>query len=235
MSIDPDLLRGTSVFSDLSAKEARALVDAASLRPLRANEAVFVHGQPTTELCLVLSGRIKLSRAGWARDPVILRIAHPGEFLELARSLRPGGYDVTATALCSAELAVWPTQVWRRLVDEIPAIMPCLAQLLEQELSDAQHRFVEIASLDVPRRIAHALLRLVNQAGRKEAAGIRIDFPLSQQDLAALTGTTLFTVSRTLTCWERRGLLAGGRRTVLVRDIPALTNLATATEANLGT
>lgn len=234
MSIDPDLLRGYSVFSALSAEERRALVDGASLRPLRASETVFVHGQPATELCLVLSGRIKLSKAGWARDPVILRIAHPGEFLELGRSVRPGGYDVTGTALCSAELAVWPTQVWRRLVDEIPAIMPCLARLLEQELSDAQGRFVEIASLDVPRRIAHALLRLVNQAGRQEAAGIRIDFPLSQQDLAALTGTTLFTVSRTLTCWERRGLLAGGRRTVLVRDLSALTNLATAAEANFG-
>lgn len=235
MSIDPDLLRGFSTFSALSVEDLRALANAASLRPLLANEAVFVHGQAATDLCLVLSGRIKLSKAGWARDPVILRIAHPGQFLELGGSLRPGGYGATANALCSAELAVWPTQVWRRLVDEIPAIMPCLAQLLEQELSDAQHRFVEIASLDVPRRIAHALLRLVNQAGREEAAGIRIDFPLSQQDLAALTGTTLFTVSRTLTCWERRGLLAGGRRTVLVRDIPALTNLATATEANLGT
>lgn len=233
MSIDPNLLRGLSVFSASCAGE-RALADAASLRSLHANETVFVHGQPAIELCLVLSGRIKLSKAGWARDPVILRIAHPGEFLELGRSLRPGGYDVTATALCCAELAVWPTQVWRRLVDEIPAIMPCLAQLLEQELSDAQGRFVEVASLDVPRRIAHALLRLVNQAGRKEAAGIRIDFPLSQQDLAALTGTTLFTVSRTLTCWERRGLLSGGRRTVLVRDLPALTNLATASEANFG-
>jgi len=234
MSIDPDLLRGFSVFSALQAAERHALAGAASRRTLGANDAVFVHGQPASELCLVLSGRVKLSKAGWARDPVILRIGHPGEFLELGRSLRPGGYDLTATALCRTELAVWPTQVWRRLVDEIPAIMPYLVRLLEQELSDAQGRLVEIASLDVPRRIAHALLRLADQAGRKEAAGIRIDFPLSQQDLAALTGTTLFTVSRTLTCWERRGLLVGGRRTVLVRDIPALTNLATATEASFG-
>ncbi|MGN6095356.1 MAG: Crp/Fnr family transcriptional regulator, partial [Bosea sp. (in: a-proteobacteria)] len=151
-----------------------------------------------------------------------------------ASSLRPGGYDVTATALCRAELAVWPTQVWRRSVDEIRAILPCVVRLLEQELSDAHGRLVEIASLDVPRRIAHVLIRLANQAGCKEATGIRIDFPLSQQDLAAMTGTTLFTVSRTLTCWERRGLLASGRRTVLVRDLPALTNLATAAEANFG-
>ncbi len=233
MSIDPDLLSGISVFSGLSVEERRTLADAASLRPLRANEAVFGHGEPATDLCLVLSGRLKLSKAGWGRDPVILRIAHPGEFLELGRSLRPGGYSATAKALGSAVLVVWPTQVWRSLVHEIPAILPCLAQLLEQELSEAQGRFVEIASLDVPRRIAHALLRLVNQAGRKEAAGIRIDFPLSQQDLAALTGTTLFTVSRTLTCWERRGFLAGGRRTLLVRDISALADLAIAVDNDL--
>ncbi|MDX3810128.1 Crp/Fnr family transcriptional regulator [Bosea thiooxidans] len=232
MSIDRDLLLGLSVFADLPFSEQHALAAAASLRSLQANEAVFVHGEPATDLCLVLSGRVKLTQSGWARDPVILRIVHPGEFLELGRSLRPSRHGATATALCGAVLAVWPTQVWRSLVREMPAIMTCLAQLLEQELSDAQGRFVEIASLDVPRRIAHALLRLVNQAGRKEAAGIRIDFPLSQQDLAALTGTTLFTVSRILTRWERRGLLAGGRRTLLVRDIPALTNLATAAETD---
>jgi len=80
----------------------------------------------------------------------------------------------------------------------------------------------------VPRRIAHAVLRLVDQAGREEAAGTRIDFPLSRQDLAALTGTTLHNVSRILTGWERRGVIAGGRRTLLVRDIPALMELATA-------
>jgi hypothetical protein len=100
MSIDPDLLRGFSVFSALHAAERQTLSDAASLRRLCANDAVFVHGQPATELCLVLSGRIKLSKAGWARDPVIVRIGHPGEFLELGRTLRPGGYDLTST-LCA--------------------------------------------------------------------------------------------------------------------------------------
>ncbi|MGN6099403.1 MAG: hypothetical protein ACTHP8_24620 [Bosea sp. (in: a-proteobacteria)] len=90
MSIDPSLLRGFSVFSALHAAERQALANAASLRPLGAKDALFFHGQPATELCLVLSRRIKLSKGGWACDPVILRIGHPGEFLELGRSLRAG-------------------------------------------------------------------------------------------------------------------------------------------------
>ena len=45
--------------------------------------------------------------------------------------------------------------------------------------------------------------------------------------LAALIGTTLHNVSRILTGWERDGLVEGGRRTLLVRDIEALMRRAT--------
>ncbi len=113
----------------------------------------------------------------------------------------------------------------------MPAMALGLVQVLEHRLFDMQDRLVEFASLDVPRRIAHAVLRLIDQAGREEVAGTRIGFPISRQDLAALTGTTLHNVSRILTHWERHGLIAGGRRTLLVRDIPGLMHLATAIEA----
>ena len=108
-----------------------------------------------------------------------------------------------------------------------------LVQLLEHGLADAQDRFVEIASLDVSRRIGHSVLRLIDQAGREEAGGVRIDFPITRQDLAGLTGTTLHNVSRILTRWERQGVIAGGRRTLMVRDIPALMRLANGADAGL--
>ena len=71
---------------------------------------------------------------------------------------------------------------------------------------------------EVERRVAHAVVRLAGQAGRKEAAGIRIDFPISKQDLAEMTGTTLHTVSRILTAWEKAGLVEGGRQRLLVKE-----------------
>ena len=53
----------------------------------------------------------------------------------------------------------------------------------------ARHRNIE-------RRVARALLRLVAQAERRTDAGVLIDLPLSREDIAQMTGTTLFTVSR---------------------------------------
>ena len=56
--------------------------------------------------------------------------------------------------------------------------------------------------------------------------GVEIDFPLSRQDLAQMTGTTLFTVSRTLSGWEADGIIATGRRRVVVRQPHRLVRIA---------
>jgi CRP-like cAMP-binding protein len=83
-----------------------------------------------------------------------------------------------------------------------------------------------MSSEQVEQRIAHVLLRLAKQAGRKTAAGVEIDFPISRQDVAEMTGTTLHTVSRILSAWEQRGLVEGGRQRIVLRNPHALFGLA---------
>jgi CRP-like cAMP-binding protein len=78
----------------------------------------------------------------------------------------------------------------------------------------------------VEQRIAHALLRLVKQSGRKVENGIEIDFPISRQDIAQMTGTTLHTVSRTLSAWETKGLVESSRQKIIVREPHQLFVLA---------
>jgi hypothetical protein len=85
----------------------------------------------------------------------------------------------------------------------------------------------------VQRRVAHALLRLAKQAGRKVEEGVRIDFPISRQDIAEMTGTTLHTVSRILSAWEERGWVVVARRSSSAKRtssscLPQATNRAAA-------
>ena len=79
---------------------------------------------------------------------------------------------------------------------------------------------------EVERRVAHTVIRLSKKAGRVEAGGIRIDFPISRQDIAEMTGTALHTVSRILSAWEANGLVEGGRQNLLLRDLAGLQVLA---------
>lgn len=85
---------------------------------------------------------------------------------------------------------------------------------------------MEISNEQVEQRVAHALLRLTKQAGKKVDTGVEIDFPISRQDIAEMTGTTLHTVSRILSAWESEGLVEGGRQRIILRDAHRLHGLA---------
>ena len=86
--------------------------------------------------------------------------------------------------------------------------------------------FIRRFNVEEGKRIAHALGRLVVQAGRRTPDGIEIDFPISRQDLAEMTGTTLHTVSRTLSAWESEGIVASGRQKVVITQPHALVAIA---------
>ena len=49
------------------------------------------------------------------------------------------------------------------------------------------------------------------------------DFPISRQDIAEMTGATLYTVSRVIAKWESEGLVATGRQKIAIRDPHRLT------------
>ena len=83
-------------------------------------------------------------------------------------------------------------------------------------LEELQARLQEVATQRVERRIASTLLRLANQSGRRTEAGVEIPFPISRQDLAEMTTTTLHTVSRTLSAWDAEGIVESRRSSHLV-------------------
>jgi CRP-like cAMP-binding protein len=78
----------------------------------------------------------------------------------------------------------------------------------------------------VEHRVAHAMLRLVSQSGRKVEAGVLVDFPVTRQEIAEVSGTTLHSVSRVLSAWENAGLVVVGRQKVIVCDLERLSRIA---------
>jgi CRP-like cAMP-binding protein len=59
-------------------------------------------------------------------------------------------------------------------------------------------------------------MRLVKQVGRPVRGGIEIS--LSREELAQMTGTTLFTTSRLLAKWGGEGFIQPRREAVVVLD-----------------
>jgi CRP-like cAMP-binding protein len=113
-----------------------------------------------------------------------------------------------------------------QLMRRYPDIAINLMGIILERIDDVQHRYLEVCTEHVDQRIARSLLRLMRRAGSQLPQGIQINLPLSRQNIADYSGTTLYTVSRTLSAWEKNGWIQSGREKIIVTDPHALVKFA---------
>ena len=224
--IDKSVVKSFPLFEKMDDAEIDKLLAQATTRRVPVGEPVFAQGAPATHFFMLLHGRLKVTQVTPDGQQIIVRVVHPGDLFGFAKALQRTDYP--GTALCAAESVVlcWPTELWPQFIDRNPHLAVTAMHTIGQRLQEAHTRIREMSTEEVERRVAHAVLRLIKQAGKKEPNGIRIDFPISRQDIAEMTGTTLHTVSRILSAWEAKNLVEGGRQKLLVRDVAGLTALA---------
>jgi CRP/FNR family transcriptional regulator, nitrogen oxide reductase regulator len=224
---EPQLLARVPLFRGLD--DTALSVVAADAHVVRAAAArtFFREGEPAHLFFVVRSGRVKFTQISAEGHEVILRVIGEGEpFGGISAVAENATYPVTARALEPSEAYAWNGPRITALMHRFPPIAINAARMIADRLHDLQRQHRELMTERVERRIARALLRLAQHSGRRVEGGVQIDFPLSRQDLAQMTGTTLFTVSRTLSGWEADGLIVTGRRRVLVREPHGLVRIA---------
>jgi CRP-like cAMP-binding protein len=186
----------------------------------------FKQGDEAKFLFVLLRGHLRAEQNTSSGAKVVIRYVSAGDVFGAVEALALKRYPTTVAAVVNSVALAWPSRVWPRLAATYPKLAINILQMIGSLLQDARLRTVEMQTEEVERRLARTLLRLANQAGRKEGRGIEIDFPIRRQDVAELSGATLYTVSRLLSSWERKGLTAGGRQRIVLRDPHRLLGIA---------
>ncbi|WDZ80113.1 Crp/Fnr family transcriptional regulator (plasmid) [Ensifer adhaerens] len=225
-ALDRTLVKSLPLFQKMSDTELDSLLTRATVRRVPQNEAVFEQGAQADFFFLLLHGRLKVTQVTKDGQQIIVRVVNPGDLFGFARALQRSDYPGTATAATESLVLAWPTELWNVFVEKNPHLAVNAMHTIGQRLDEAHTRIREMSTEEVERRVAHTVLRLAEQAGKPDGGGIRIDFPISRQDIAEMTGTTLHTVSRILSAWEGQGLVQGGRQKLTLKDIPGLRRLA---------
>lgn len=223
---DRDALRTSPFFISLPEATRTALAAVAKPRSAGRREQLFQQGEPAERMYLVVAGRVKLTQVGADGEEVIVRFVGPGEILA-GIALVPGStYPVRGEMAEGGRLVAWARRDLARLAEEHPQLALRTTAVITERLREIQERFRELATQRVAQRLARALLRLARQTGRRTEAGVELDLPLSRQDLAEMTGTTLYSVSRLLSAWEEEGIVVSGRERVVVVSPHRLVQIA---------
>lgn len=225
-AVDRSLVANLQVFAGLAPADLDVVLQEARVFRRPRNNNVFQQGEPADSIFLLLHGHVRATKTTLGGQQIVVRYVSPGEIFGVATAIGLAEYPATATVVDDSIVLAWPSAAWPRLVEKYPALSASTMRTVGARLQDSHTRIAELSTEQVEQRVAHALLRLMQQAGRRTESGIEIDFPISRQDIAEMTGTTLHTVSRVLSAWEAQGLMRGGRQRIVIGDPHKLAALA---------
>ena len=197
--------------------ERQEVLAAGKVRRLFAKQVLQHEGDPAYRARLLCSGRAQYFAISETGEKVILHWIVPGDCFGLA-SLLPDGrtYTVGVEMVESGSAIEWDSRRIRELASHIP-------KLTENALNIIYDGFVRLLCVHMSlrtrvaaHRLRQAVVDLSYGIGRRLPRGWEIK--ITNEELASMAHVTLFTASRCLSEWQRRGLIEKKRGSILVRS-----------------
>ncbi len=214
--LDESLIAGLAPFARLDRPQIREILDQAASRRHDEGAEIYRQGEAADRFLLLLDGFVRVLRTTPTGEQVILRHLPPGQLIGIAQALGRTTYPATVIAASEALTLAWPARLWPVFLDRYPGFASSAMGTMGQRFQDLHDHVTELATKAVESRVAACVLRMVNQTGRRVEGGIEIAFPVTRANIAEMTGTTLHTVSRLLSAWEKDGIVESRRKHIVV-------------------
>jgi CRP/FNR family cyclic AMP-dependent transcriptional regulator len=187
-----------------------------------AGAVLFLENQDPRGVFVVCGGQVKLSISSSGGKTLILRIAKPGEILGLMATLSGASYEVTAETLHPCQVAFLRRVDFLGFIKKHPEAYQGVVKQFSSLYSGAceQLRMVGL-SASAPEKLARLLLEWSTES-KDEKPVTQIKMPLTHEEIAEFIGTTRETVTRTLSDFKTRHLVALQGSTLSISNRPAL-------------
>lgn len=203
-----DLLAQSPLFASLSADERAGLEKRFIWRHYAEDEYLFFEGDDAQWLILVVEGQVKMIKHSEGGRETILATFGPGQIVGEVGVLIGDTYPATAQALEPTFTLNLPRDEYIALVQQHSDLAWALIVELGRRLQSAHETIRSLAVEKVERRVARVLLRLASACGeRLEDGAVRITLPISRQEIADMAGTVLETAIRTMSRFQKQGLI----------------------------
>jgi CRP/FNR family transcriptional regulator, cyclic AMP receptor protein len=191
-----------------------------------AHTVLFNETQPATGIVIVLEGEVRLSINSSEGRRLSFRIAKAGEVLGLSAVVSGKGYEMTAETLYPAKVAHVTRQQFLQFLNSHPEVYQTVAREMIRSFNVAceQLRMVGLAT-SAPERLARLLLGWSENSERTES-GARCRLAMTHEEIGEFIGASRETVTRTLSTFKHRRLVAQHGATLTIPNPRALETYA---------
>jgi CRP-like cAMP-binding protein len=219
-------LAKSPLFAHASASTLQTVANNMRRRRFRRNEVIFHQGDPGDSLHIVSAGAIKIVLPSAEGEEAIIATLREGDFFGELSLLDGAPRSATATALEPSETLVLPRPIFRQLMQEDTGLRDALLAGLSRELRRLTAHVEELHFLDLAGRLAMRLTRLAREQEPGGQTEVRLNWPYTQSDLAAMIGGTRQSVNRLLSGLVEDGLLRIEPDYIVITDLDALARRA---------
>jgi CRP/FNR family cyclic AMP-dependent transcriptional regulator len=210
------------IFSGLTEPELAFLAQRAVPRHYRTGECVFGEGEPCAGLYVVESGHVRIFKSSAGGREQVLTIDGPGASVAELPVFDGGNYPASVAAVEDATLLFISKQDFQALCLTHPQVALKVLRVVGARLRRLVGIIEELSFTTVRHRLVSLLLRLAKKDGKREAGGIIVTLPASNQELASQIGTVRELVSRNLSRLQAEGFIEINGRTVTIADLKSL-------------
>jgi CRP-like cAMP-binding protein len=219
-------LEQCALFAHVEPAGLRILAGAMMRRRFRRNEVIFHQGDPGDSLHVVATGAVKIVLPSPEGEEAIIATLRPGDFFGELALLDGASRSATATAVEPVETLSLARAPFERLLDEDRGLRMALLSGLAAELRRLTGQVEELHFLDLAGRLAMRLVRLSRDRDPNANGEVRLDWPFTQSDLAAMIGGTRQSVNKLLSRLVEDGLVLIEHDTLIIHDLEALEERA---------
>lgn len=222
-----EALSRCALFRRVDPDSLGAVAESLRIRRFRREQAIFYQGDPGDSLFIIESGAVKIVLASPEdEEQAIIATLGPGEFFGELALLDGAPHSATAVALEPTEALVLRRDAFLELIDRQPGLRRALLEALAAELRRLTGHVEELHFLDLPGRLAMRLVRMAREASPGSTTDVRMDWPYTQAELAAMIGGTRQSVNRLLADLTNRDLVRVDRDSILIPDVDRLAREA---------
>ncbi|MBP6230425.1 MAG: Crp/Fnr family transcriptional regulator [Paludibacteraceae bacterium] len=201
----------------LTAEQARFLQDNIEVIVAKKNERVYSEKDIPSHLFSMVSGKVKVYKAGVGGRNQIVRVIKPNEVFGYRAMFAHEEYVTSATAIEPCVIYAIPEEVIVSLIKLNPELAFAFIQFLSVDLGISDARTVTLTQKHIRGRLAESLLFLKDNYGL-ESDGATISIYLSREDLASLSNMTTSNAIRTLSLFANEGVIEIDGRKIKILD-----------------
>lgn len=210
------------LFQQLPLADLKKLEQSAQSRTFPSGSAVYAPHDRGEHVLLLESGRVKICHLLPDGRRTILAFIEPGELFGELALLTGGCREELAEAVGRSVVISLPAKDLDEVMERHPGLSLGITKLIGLRRRRVERRLKSLLFRSHREKMLALLLELVEQYGARCPEGVRLEIPLSHQDMASLIGSTRETVTLTLNQLASEGMVRLGRRNLTIVDPLAL-------------